>query len=87
MIKAILKSAFGGSGGQIINFLAIPILARLYTPDDFAFWALCLAGMLLVGTIASFRYELAIMIPTDEQEAADVFWLALFIAGGMSLLG
>lgn len=87
MIKSVLKSAFGGSGAQAINFLAIPILARLYTPADFAFWALCLAGALFVGMIASFRYELAIMIPTDEQEAADVFWLALFIVGGMSLMG
>jgi len=87
MIKSVFKSAFGGSGAQAINFLAIPVLARLYTPDDFAFWSLCLAGVMLVGSIASFRYELAIMIPTDEREAADVFWLALLIAGAMSLIG
>lgn len=87
MIKSVLKSAFGGSGAQAINFLAVPILARLYTPDDFAFWALCFAGMLLVGSIASFRYELAIMIPKEEQEASDVFWGALFIAVAMSLIG
>jgi O-antigen/teichoic acid export membrane protein len=87
MILSVLKSAFGGSGAQAINFLAVPILARLYTPDDFAFWALCFAGMLLIGSIASFRYELAIMIPNDEQEAADVFWVALFIAAAMSLIG
>jgi len=77
----------GGLGAQAVQFLAIPVLARLYTPEDFAFWALCLAGLLLFGTIAAFRYELALMIPKGHQEASDLFWGAVLLVFGMSVLG
>lgn len=87
MLGSILKSSFGGLGAQVVQFLAIPFLARLYTPGDFAILALCLAGLLLFSSIAAFRYELAVMIPKGHQQASDLFWGAVCCVSAMAGLG
>jgi O-antigen/teichoic acid export membrane protein len=55
------------------------VLSRLFSPEAFGFQGVFLSviGMLAVG--ASLRYELAIMLPADEEEAAHVAALSVSI--------
>ena len=80
LVWSFLRAGFGGAGGQFINFLALPILSRLYAPDAYAGWALVIASATILGSIAGFRFELAIVIPKDEREATSVFWGYLLIS-------
>lgn len=76
----------GTAGSQALVVLAAPIVTRLFTPKDFGVLAV-FAGILGVLTaFAGLRYELAIPLPEDDQEAANVAVLALIIVVLVSLL-
>src|SRR5690606_10440995 len=71
---------------QAIPIAVSPILTRLYSPEDFGIYALFLAIMAVVSSIASGRYELAIVLPSDDEDAFNIAALCLLIAAGVSLL-
>ena len=75
---------------QGLVVLAAPVLTRLYTPDDFGICALFIAISAVMGVMVAWRYELAIMLPKEEEEAVSIVALSLTIIVGMaglSLLG
>jgi len=65
---------------------AAPILTRLYDPDDFGLLAVYSGILALVLVVASVRYELAIPLPEDEEEAANIAVLSLLIVLGVTAL-
>lgn len=78
--------AGGTALGQGIAILASPLLTRLYTPEDFGVLAV-FASLLGIGSVvASLRYEQAIPLPSQDQEAAGVFLLAIYLAALMGVL-
>jgi O-antigen/teichoic acid export membrane protein len=83
VLKKFLKAGFGGVGAQAVNVLSLPIIARLYTPEVYATWAIVMATAGIFGSIACFRYELAIVIPKEEKEASSIFWWCVISAIGM----
>lgn len=86
LLKNFLKAGFGGAGSQVINLLALPVISRLYAPEAYAIWAIVVATSGIFGSIACFRYELAIVIPRSEEEASTIFWWCILSAGGLGLL-
>ncbi len=86
MLRNFLKAGIGGAGSQVINFLALPVISRLYTPKDYAVWAVIIATSSILGIIACLRYELAIVIPKDDEEASVIFWLCLLLTGVFALV-
>lgn len=68
----------GGSAvGQLITVLAIPILTRLYTPEEFGVLAIYASILGIISTVASFRYELAIPQARTNASAANVLVLCV----------
>jgi len=69
----------GTAIAQLIPILLQPLLRRLYSPEIFGAYAvyLSLAGMLAI--ISSFKYELAIILPRKDKEAANIFYLTVLI--------
>jgi O-antigen/teichoic acid export membrane protein len=86
VLAKFLKAGFGGVGAQAVNLLALPIISRLYAPEEYAVWALVMATAGIVGGIACFRYELAIVIPPDEEEASSLFWWCIISSIGMGMI-
>ncbi len=86
--------ARGGFGSQVLTLmsgtvpaqaamvLSAPILTRLYSPTDFAMYALFIAGVTLISAAAPGRYDFALVLPEDDEEAVNLLALAL----GLSLL-
>ncbi|MDA0322226.1 MAG: oligosaccharide flippase family protein [Verrucomicrobia bacterium] len=71
---------------QIIPLAAAPFLTRLYSPDDFGVLALFLSVASLVGVVATARYELAVMLPDEEEDALHVVALALGVTVIVSVI-
>ena len=69
----------GTALAQLIPILLQPVLRRFFSPEIFGAYSvyLSLIGILIV--ISSFRYELAIILPRKDKEAAGVFFLALIV--------
>ncbi|MHB2266550.1 lipopolysaccharide biosynthesis protein [Aliihoeflea sp. PC F10.4] len=51
---------------------ASPILARLYSPDDFGIYAVFLAILSIAAPVVSLRYEQAIILAGNDVDAANV---------------
>jgi O-antigen/teichoic acid export membrane protein len=69
----------GTALAQVIPILLRPILARTFSPAMFGAYSVysSLIGILIV--VSSFKYELAIIIPRKDKEAAGVFFLTIFL--------
>ena len=78
-----------GSGSiiaQVISVLSTPVITRLYSPDSYAGWALLISVMAIFGVIATFRYELAIILASTEEEAANIFAAAISLVAIVALI-
>ncbi|AGA88908.1 membrane protein involved in the export of O-antigen and teichoic acid [Thioflavicoccus mobilis 8321] len=76
----------GTAGAQVLTVLAAPLLTRLYSPEDFGLLAVYASLLALIAVISSLRYELAIPLPEDDGEAANVAALSLILVGLSALL-
>lgn len=67
----------GTAFAQALMVLILPILTRLYSPADFATLAVYASLLSLFAAIACLRFEIAIPIPESEEDAVNLFVLAL----------
>jgi O-antigen/teichoic acid export membrane protein len=74
----------GSAAAQLLTVIAAPLLTRLYTPEDFGVLAV-FAGLLgILGALSTFYYFLAIPIPEDDSEAANIVVLCLLLLLGVT---
>ncbi|MBC7074993.1 MAG: oligosaccharide flippase family protein [Syntrophomonadaceae bacterium] len=76
----------GTTFAQALMILVAPILTRLYSPGDFGVFALYTSILGILAVIACLRYELAIVLPKKDEDAANLLVLSIIINIGMSLL-
>ena len=57
--------------------LSYPILARLYDPAEFGLLVVFTSIVSMIGVLSTASLESAVLIPTDEDEAAAVAWASL----------
>ena len=67
------------SGGAIVaqglGIITAPIVTRLFAPEAFGLAAVFTSIVGMVGIVGCFTYELAIVLPKDDGDAANVFAL------------
>jgi O-antigen/teichoic acid export membrane protein len=79
LARRVAILAGGTAIGQGLIVLSSPVLTRLYTPEDFGLLAVYVSMMAPLVVIGSWRYQLAIPLPRDERQAANLLALS-FIA-------
>jgi lipopolysaccharide exporter len=72
----VLKLASGTAAAQILTVGAAPILTRLFSPADFGTATIFGAISGILVSIACLSYEMAILLPQDDDDAAGLFGLA-----------
>jgi O-antigen/teichoic acid export membrane protein len=70
---------FGTIIAQCIPILLQPVLRRIYSPEDFGTLAVYLNVFGILTIIAALRYESAIVLPKNDNEAANVLSLSVII--------
>ena len=78
--KNVLVLMTGTTIAQAIPIAISPILTRIYTPEQFGIFALYLSISSFFAAASTGRYELAIMLPKNDEDAANVGVLAMIIA-------
>ena len=73
--KNVVTLMTGTTIAQAIPIAISPILTRIYSPEDFGMFALYFSILALVGVIATARYEIAIVLPKDDEEAIKILAL------------
>lgn len=82
MKKAFIQDVgkiLGGSAiAQIFSFLIIPLLARMYSPEDFAMLGLAFSFINFFAVLSCLRFEMAIISTKNEIDAIRIFYLCFF---------
>lgn len=84
--RNVLTLLTGTTIAQAIPVLIAPVLTRLYSPKDFGLAALFFSVTSILGVIANGRYELAIVLPVEDEDAINITALAILIALSLSIL-
>lgn len=70
----------------VVSYLTVPILTRLFTPEQFGVSDYFVMILSILITFASLRYEDAILLPESDREAGSVLWLSVLLTGVTVLL-
>lgn len=83
MMKGFLKNTAimtaGAFGSQLLLVLITPLVTRLYSPRDFGLLSIYLSILSFCCAIASLRYEMAIVLPDNNDEANELVLLSLLL--------
>lgn len=63
---------------QGFGIIITPILARLFAPETFGIAATFSSINGIIGIVVCLRYELSIVLPKTDEEAANLFGISLF---------
>lgn len=75
---AVSKILLGTLVGQGTVLLVSPVLSRLYSPADFGALAMITAVCAVLGSVATFSWERAVVLPEDDAEARALIRLGIF---------
>jgi O-antigen/teichoic acid export membrane protein len=85
-LRSAMVLVSGTALSQALLLLALPLLTRLYSPDDFSVLAVYVAVVGIFAAAACLGFDLAIAMPALEQDALHLLAMALLCAAGMSML-
>lgn len=83
-LKQVAIVMAGTGIAQVLTVVAAPLLSRLYEPSAFGLFALYTAIVSVLAGVICLRYELAIVLPKTNEEAANLLVLSLLVVVGMS---
>ncbi|MFH1005882.1 MAG: oligosaccharide flippase family protein [Candidatus Latescibacterota bacterium] len=73
----VLKLAGGTTLAELLTVLAAPILSRIYVPSAFGTTDVFVSITGIIGVVACLRYELAMMLPERDEDAAHLLAISL----------
>ena len=85
-IKSIFQLVGGAAAGQLILVGTLPIVSRIYQPEDFGVLAVFAAILALLSSVACLRYEAAIPLSRNSDEAINIWSGASILSVVFSVL-
>jgi O-antigen/teichoic acid export membrane protein len=79
-LRSVTVLVSGTAFSQVILLLALPVLTRLYTPEDFGALGVYLGLVMVVSVAACLRFDIAIPLPESARDAGALLCLALISA-------
>ncbi|MGG1557879.1 lipopolysaccharide biosynthesis protein [Geobacillus thermoleovorans] len=84
--KNVLTLITGAAVAQALNIIIAPILSRLYDPHAFGVFAVYTSIVSICVVVVGLKYELAIVLPKRQEDAANVLCLSIIVNVFMTLL-
>jgi O-antigen/teichoic acid export membrane protein len=82
-----LSTLIGGTAiSAVIPIITAPIMARLFSPENYGLLAVFLSVNGLISVVLVSGYSQAIMLPKNVLKAKQIVWFSLFITLGISIL-
>ena len=79
ILKDITLVAGGSAIAQGFTMLTMPVLSRIYSPDDFGILSIFISVVSILIPLSSLRYYLAIALPKTDRQANALIILASII--------
>jgi O-antigen/teichoic acid export membrane protein len=78
--SSVFTLSSGTAIAQIIALLITPVLTRIYSPEDFGAYGLYFSYVMIMSVIICLRYEMAIILPKDDEERINILALCCLVA-------
>ncbi len=75
-VKHVLTVMSGTAVGQLLLIVTIPIVTRLVSPSDWGVYTVVFSIGSFLLPVAALRYDMAIVLPPDEEDARHLHRLA-----------
>ncbi len=82
----ILKIGTGTLIAQLLTFLLLPFVTRIYTPEEYGKLSLFLALALVLIPIGTFKFDVILVVLGTEREAKDLLAIGIFTSTLISIL-
>ncbi|WP_292613977.1 oligosaccharide flippase family protein [Nitrobacter sp. 62-13] len=82
----LVSSGIGPLLSQGVALALVPVLFRLYTPQDFGVWAAIQAVAIVAGSLASLRFDLALVLERDLVAASQLLFAIIAVILASSLV-
>ncbi|HXY13058.1 MAG TPA: oligosaccharide flippase family protein [Terriglobales bacterium] len=73
----VLKLVSGSASAQVLTILTAPLIARLFAPAAFGMAAVFVSITGVISAIVGMRYELSVVLPEKDEDAANAMAVAL----------
>ena len=83
---SLLKLVSGTTLAQLITILTAPIISRLFLPEVFGAYTIFYTWVTIISVVICLRYEFAIVLAEDDEDAANLVGLCVLIAVAISLV-
>ncbi|MFC1755878.1 lipopolysaccharide biosynthesis protein [Patescibacteria group bacterium] len=83
--KNVLTLFTGSFVSQVVLLITMPIITRIYNPEQFGKLAIFLSIVSLISIVATGQYELAIPIPRKEEDSRKLTSLTMLLSFLFSL--
>lgn len=84
--RSLIASGVGPLASQAFAIVLVPVLFRLYTPDDFGVWAAIQAMAITGGSLLSFRLDLGLTLERNVEAASHLLMASVGIVCLMSVV-
>lgn len=74
----LYKLVRGSVGAQVIAIAAAPLLTRLYSPEEFGEYTICIAALSIFGPVLALKYDVGIVSSNSDESSADLIRIAAF---------
>lgn len=81
----VLKLVSGSIIAQALGIMLIPIITRLYSPGDYGVFQLFLSISIILAILSCLSYQLAIMLPKDDEDSANIVILCFILLSVFSV--
>jgi O-antigen/teichoic acid export membrane protein len=85
-VRDVVMLGGGTAGAQLIAILFLPVMSRIYSPENFGAFNLMVSIVLLLAPICTFRYEMMIMLARTEAASRQLVWLIIALSA-MAAIG
>jgi O-antigen/teichoic acid export membrane protein len=85
-VRSVGTLAGGTAFAQALGVLLLPVLTRIYSPNDFSVLAVYVSSLSILSVAACLRLEIAIPLPERDEDAANLLGLAMLSAASVAIL-
>lgn len=78
-LRNVAMITSGTAFAQIIGIILLPILTRMYTPEDYGVLSVYTSVLLILGFFGSMNYELGIPIAKNDEKAISILYLSIIV--------
>jgi O-antigen/teichoic acid export membrane protein len=86
LLKGIVIIGSGSAIAQILGIIFVPILTRIYPPDIYGTLAVFGSLLSILIVVSSFKYEYAIPVPENDDDAEYLLILSFLIVCTLSII-